>query len=103
MVAQMTIGGTMNRIATAIALYFLRAYKWAMSPIFSPACRYVPTCSEYAAEAVARYGAWSGGLMSIKRVFRCHPMASSGYDPVVKPKDSNARGGCVSASKLCCH
>jgi putative membrane protein insertion efficiency factor len=81
------VGHAMNQGAKTIVLYLLRAYKWAISPMFSPACRYVPTCSEYAVEAVQRYGAWRGGLMSIKRLLRCHPLACSGYDPVVKPKD----------------
>ena len=93
----------MNRSATNIGLYFLLAYKWAISPMFSPACRYVPTCSEYAAEAVERCGAWRGGLMSIKRLLRCHPLAGSGYDPVVKPKDSNTRVDIAAAPELCSH
>lgn len=65
-------------------LLALRGYKWAISPMFPPACRYVPTCSEYAMEAVERYGAVRGGLMSIWRLFRCHPFARGGYDPVVR-------------------
>ena len=97
------VGHAVNRGAKTIVLYLLRAYKCAISPMFSPACRYVPTCSEYAVEAVQRYGAWRGGLMSIKRVLRCHPLAGSGYDPVVKPKDSNGAGGCASAPELCSH
>jgi uncharacterized protein len=56
-------------------------YKWAISPMFPPACRYVPTCSEYAMEAVERYGALRGGWMALGRVLRCHPFAG-GYDPV---------------------
>ena len=90
---QAMIGRAMNRGAKTIALYLLRAYKWAISPMFS----------EYAVEAVERCGAWRGGLMSIKRVLRCHPLAGSGYDPVVKPKDSNGAGGCASAPELCSH
>lgn len=97
------VGHAMNQGAKTIVLYLLRAYKSAISPMFSPACRYVPTCSEYAVEAVRRYGAWRGGLMGIKRLLRCHPLASSGYDPVVKPKDSTGAGGCASAAELCSH
>ena len=66
------------------ALRCLRAYKWAVSPIFPPACRYVPSCSEYAMESVERYGAVRGGLMTLWRLLRCHPFAHGGYDPVVK-------------------
>lgn len=74
----------MRNVAKLVVLYLLRAYKWAISPLFPPACRYVPTCSEYAMEAVERYGALRGGLMAIARLLRCHPFAHGGYDPVVK-------------------
>ncbi len=74
----------MSNIAKFVTLHLLRAYKWAISPIFPPACRYVPTCSEYAMEAVERYGALRGGWMALARILRCHPLARSGYDPVVK-------------------
>jgi putative membrane protein insertion efficiency factor len=65
-------------------LQLLRAYKWAVSPLLPPACRFVPTCSEYAMEAVERYGALRGGWLAFARILRCHPFARSGYDPVVK-------------------
>ena len=70
--------------AKFVTLQLLRAYKWAISPLFPPACRYVPTCSEYAMEAVERYGAWRGGWMALGRVLRCHPFARAGYDPVMR-------------------
>jgi putative membrane protein insertion efficiency factor len=73
----------MEKYAKLVALQLLRAYKWAISPMFSPACRYVPTCSEYAMEAVERYGAVRGGLMAWWRLLRCHPFVHGGYDPVV--------------------
>lgn len=73
----------MNHFAKLVALQLLRAYKWAISPLFPPACRYVPTCSEYAMEAVERYGVLRGGLMAIGRLLRCHPFTRGGYDPVV--------------------
>jgi putative membrane protein insertion efficiency factor len=47
-----------------------------------PSCRYTPTCSDYAVQAVEKYGAWIGGWMAAKRVGRCHPFAAGGYDPV---------------------
>ena len=74
----------MGKFAKFIALQLLRAYKWAVSPLLPPACRYVPTCSEYAMEAVERYGALRGGWMALTRILRCHPFAGAGYDPVVK-------------------
>ena len=73
----------MRQFTQFVVLWLLRAYKWAISPMFPPACRYVPTCSEYAMEAVERYGALRGGLMALWRLLRCHPFAHGGYDPVV--------------------
>jgi len=65
-------------------LALLRFYKRWISPSFPPSCRFVPTCSEYAMEAVERYGALRGGLMSAGRLLRCHPFAQGGLDPVVR-------------------
>ena len=76
----------MTDIAQRVTLRLLRGYKWAISPLFPPACRYVPTCSEYAMEAVERFGVLRGGAMAAWRLLRCHPFAHSGYDPVVKQK-----------------
>ena len=74
----------MRHVPKVVVLQLLRAYKWALSPLFLPACRYVPTCSEYAMEAVERYGVLRGGFMAFARLLRCHPFAHGGYDPVVK-------------------
>jgi putative membrane protein insertion efficiency factor len=74
----------LSNIAKFVSLQLLRAYKWAISPLLPAACRYVPTCSEYAMEAVERYGALHGGWMAITRILRCHPLARAGYDPVIK-------------------
>ena len=60
----------------------MRFYKAKISPGLPPACRYTPTCSEYAIEAVERYGAWRGSIMAIRRVLSCNPFARGGYDPV---------------------
>ena len=72
-----------------LALGLLRLYKRWISPAFPPSCRYVPTCSEYAMEAIERYGAWRGGMMAAWRVLRCHPFARGGLDPVVKAAEGN--------------
>ena len=66
----------------AAVVTVLRAYKWAVSPLLLPACRYVPTCSEYAMEAVDRFGVVRGGGMALWRVLRCHPLVEGGFDPV---------------------
>jgi putative membrane protein insertion efficiency factor len=68
--------------AAVIAL--LRVYKWLLSPWLLPACRYVPTCSEYAEEAIERFGVLRGGSMAALRLLRCHPFVKGGYDPVVQ-------------------
>jgi putative membrane protein insertion efficiency factor len=90
-------------IARDFALVMLRAYKWAISPLLLPACRYVPTCSEYAMEAVDRYGALRGGWMAIARVLRCHPFVRGGYDPVPRQENSYetfSSGSCPTAKTL---
>lgn len=74
----------MRQFAKLVTLKILLVYKWAISPLFPASCRYVPTCSEYAMEAVERYGAVRGMMMGVARVLRCHPFVRGGYDPVVK-------------------
>jgi hypothetical protein len=60
----------------------LRLYKAGVSPLLPPSCRFVPTCSEYALEAVQKYGAVRGSWMGIRRLLRCHPFHPGGFDPV---------------------
>ncbi len=60
----------------------LRWYRRSVSPLMPPACRYTPTCSEYAMEAIDRHGVGIGGVMAVRRVLSCHPFARGGYDPV---------------------
>ena len=82
----------MNQILKILLLIVLRAYKWAVSPLLPPSCRYVPTCSEFAAEAIERYGPLRGSAMAMWRLLRCHPFVRGGYDPVTKhvPPDALA-------------
>ncbi len=68
------------------ALALLRFYKARISPQLPPACRYTPTCSEYAMEAIERRGVLVGGLLAVKRVLSCNPFARGGYDPVPGPR-----------------
>lgn len=63
-------------------LTLLRAYQRWISPLLSPACRYVPSCSEYAHEAIDSHGAVKGVLLAAWRLMRCHPLARGGFDPV---------------------
>ncbi len=64
------------------AVGILRFYKAAISPYLPPACRYEPTCSVYAAEAVEQHGMIRGGFMALRRLLRCHPFHKGGFDPV---------------------
>ncbi len=65
-----------------ILLGAVKLYKYAISPLLPDSCRFVPTCSEYSAEAIERYGAVKGSYLSLKRILRCHPFHNGGYDPV---------------------
>jgi putative membrane protein insertion efficiency factor len=65
-------------------LALLRVYKRLVSPMLLPSCRFVPTCSEYAAEAVEYYGVLRGSGKALCRILRCHPLASGGFDPAIK-------------------
>jgi len=63
-------------------ILLVRLYQLTLSPIFGHYCRFEPTCSNYAIDALTKYGAWKGSLMAVKRIGRCHPWHPGGYDPV---------------------
>jgi len=64
-------------------LFFIRQYQRHISPASPPSCRYIPTCSEYAMQAIEKYGAAKGGYLALRRLFRCHPFSRRDpYDPV---------------------
>ena len=65
-----------------IVIFVVRAYRLLLSPYLPPSCRYQPTCSQYAEEALDKYGALKGGMIALKRISRCHPWGGSGYDPL---------------------
>ena len=65
-----------------ILLSLIRFYQWIISPILPPSCRFFPTCSEYAAVAIMRYGPLKGGFMAMTRILKCHPFHPGGIDPV---------------------
>lgn len=66
-----------------VVIFFIQLYRKYISPLKKyPTCRYIPTCSEYAVQAVEKYGAMKGIVMAIKRILRCNPFSEGGYDPV---------------------
>lgn len=87
-----------NSLPAKLMLGIFAFYRYAISPLFPSRCRYYPTCSAYATEAVQRYGAIKGGKIAIKRILRCHPWGDHGYDPV--PDLSNTK---PLNSQTCCH
>ena len=65
-----------------VLVWVVRAYQMTIAPLLPPACRYYPTCSAYAIEALEKYGALRGGWMAARRISRCHPFRPGGFDPV---------------------
>ncbi|GAB4428935.1 MAG: membrane protein insertion efficiency factor YidD [Bacteroidia bacterium] len=75
------------RLVSAILILLVRLYKALISPFFNNACRYVPTCSQYAIEALQVHGPLRGSWLAIRRISSCHPWGGSGYDPVPGTED----------------
>lgn len=67
---------------TGLLRLALRAYRWGLSPLLAPACRFHPSCSQYAEEALEVHGLWRGGWLAARRLCRCGPWHPGGYDPV---------------------
>ena len=75
----------MKKILKCLGLPFIgliRLYQWIISPMLGPKCRFTPTCSTYALQAIEKYGPFKGLWLALKRISRCHPFGGSGYDPV---------------------
>ncbi|MEW6540279.1 MAG: membrane protein insertion efficiency factor YidD [Bacillota bacterium] len=64
-----------------LAIGLIKGYQMAVSPLFPSTCRFYPTCSEYAVQAIGKYGLVRGGLKAVRRILRCHPFSPGGYDP----------------------
>ena len=71
-------------IFTQLLIKFIKTYKYIISPLIGPSCRYLPTCSDYCMEALKTYGLLKGLLLSLKRILSCNPWSSGGFDPVKK-------------------
>ncbi len=65
-----------------IFISLIKAYQYTLSPLLGPSCRFYPSCSEYAVQAIVRHGPFSGLLLAVKRILRCHPFHPGGVDPV---------------------
>ena len=72
----------MRRVGDVVGLTMIRWYQRWISPYLPPSCRFFPSCSEYAAQAVTRYGLLRGGWLAARRLLKCHPFHRGGYDPV---------------------
>ena len=79
----------LGRLLAWPLLLLVRIYSYTISPLLGVSCRYQPTCSAYAVEALRRHGAFRGTALAAKRIARCHPWGGSGYDPVPGPKSDN--------------
>lgn len=73
---------SVSNLVKRVALGTIRFYQRAISPAFPPSCRFVPSCSEYAYQAIEKYGLWRGTRLGAQRLLRCHPFHPGGYDPV---------------------
>lgn len=70
------------KLPARIALLFVKFYQYTIRPLLPNACRYTPSCSQYATEAITKYGAIKGLWLGLKRILKCHPWGGHGYDPV---------------------
>jgi len=77
-----------QKVAVLVLQGVIRAYQVVLSPLLPPSCRYLPSCSDYAAEAIGRHGAVVGVGLAVRRLTRCHPWGGSGYDPVPERRAS---------------
>lgn len=93
----MTVVRAVVGIPRCLLIAVLRLYRLLISPLYGQVCRYYPSCSAYALDAVQQHGAVRGSLLSARRLLRCHPWAAGGYDPV--PAPHRAVATCLPASR----
>jgi putative membrane protein insertion efficiency factor len=79
----------LGRVLSCVLQMMIRCYQLLISPLFPASCRYLPSCSDYAVEAIDRHGALAGLGLALRRLARCHPWGGSGYDPVPATRTVN--------------
>jgi|TARA_B100000315_G_C14056954_1_gene354455 hypothetical protein len=89
----MSLKGPLKALPARAVAALIQAYRYGLSPLLPPRCRYAPSCSEYALEAVLGHGAVKGIWLGLKRIFRCHPWGGDGYDPVPGSSSRAPSGG----------
>jgi putative membrane protein insertion efficiency factor/ribonuclease P protein component len=89
-----------GRLILGLALGLIHLYQRSISPFTPPCCRFRPTCSDYAAQALETHGLGRGSLLALRRLLRCHPFYPGGYDPVPPPPSRRLVSGAVSAQEL---
>jgi len=72
----------LNQILSIPFIMLIKLYQYGISPLIGPKCRFTPTCSQYGLQAFKKYGIWKGFFLTVKRMSKCHPWGSSGYDPL---------------------
>lgn len=93
-----------SKLAAMPLVWGVVLYQWTLSPLLSGQCRYTPTCSWYARQALLRYGFVRGGWLAVRRLAQCHPLARGGYDPVpVDDLRTAPTSGARTADCLCAH
>ena len=90
--AARSVGRFVLRLPTTALMVLVRGYQLLVSPLLGPSCRFYPSCSAYAAEAVSRHGLWRGGRLAYRRIRRCNPRGGRGPDPVPATLPSSSAG-----------
>lgn len=80
--------GKINFMLQTVICFPIKLYRYFISPLLGPSCRFYPSCSHYAETAIQHYGVIRGTWMALKRIFRCHPWSTGGYDPVFPKKEN---------------
>jgi len=83
-------GGLLGIAARSLMVGFIQVWRYGISPVIGPRCRFYPSCSDYGLQALAAHGPWRGGALTLRRVCRCHPWNPGGLDPVPESPDASS-------------